>query len=202
MTATIATTARASVRTWNVKEFRDELRVLTSGAVRVMEVNSLDEARYFAWGLAMSILWTLPVAPLYFVRGGLSEIVEDAATKAWYRWHGPEERRMFNINSLRSGVWDYQVETMLWRGEITDYEVLYSVVWDVLFRGYQNVEVSTIRKLPDGLSDLAETLAHLGTCPPQSRGLSRGGGFTSSRPPVPSERSRGLRGRVAPFLRG
>ena len=87
MTAKTATAARASVRTWNVKEFRDELRVLTSGAVRVMEVNSLDEARYFAWGLAMSILWTLPVAPLYFVRGGLSEIVEDAAVKAWYRWN-------------------------------------------------------------------------------------------------------------------
>ena len=165
MTATIANTARtrasASRPFWSVHELCDELAVLTSGAVRISEVNSLNEARAFAWDLAVEMLWLCPVAPLFFARGGLSEIVENAAVKAWNRWHGPEERRMFNINSLRPGVWDYQVETMLWRGEITDYEVLYSVVWDVLFRGYQNVEVSTIRKLPDGLSDLAETLATL-----------------------------------------
>ena len=74
-------------RTWNVREFRDELAVLTSGAVRVMDVNSLDEARSFAWDLAVEMLWTCPVAPLFFARGGLSEIVEDAAMKAWYRWN-------------------------------------------------------------------------------------------------------------------
>lgn len=70
-------------------------------------------------------------------------------------------RAMFTFDSLKPAVWDYQLENMLWRGEITDYEVLYSVVWDVLFHGYLNVEVQTIRKLPDGLSDLAETLATL-----------------------------------------
>ena len=74
-------------RTWNVREFRAELEVLTSGAVRVMDVNSLDEARSFAWDLAVEMLWLCPVAPLYFVRGGLSEIVEDAAMKAWHRWN-------------------------------------------------------------------------------------------------------------------
>lgn len=70
-------------------------------------------------------------------------------------------RPMFAFDSLNPAVWDYQLENMLWRGEITDYEVLYSVVWDVLFHGFQNVEVQTIRKLPDGLSDLAQTLATL-----------------------------------------
>lgn len=74
-------------RTWNVREFRAELAVLTSGAVRVMDVNSLDEARSFAWDLAVEMLWMCPVAPLFFARGGLSEIVEDAATKAWHRWN-------------------------------------------------------------------------------------------------------------------
>ena len=73
-------------RTWSVKEFRAELEVLTSGAVRV-EVLSLEEARSVAWDLAYEILWILPVAPLFFVRGGLSEIVEDAAVKAWHRWN-------------------------------------------------------------------------------------------------------------------
>lgn len=68
---------------------------------------------------------------------------------------------MFTLDSLKPTVWDYQLESMLWRGEITDYEVLYSVVWDVLFRGYQTVEIRIIRKLPDGLSDLAETLSTL-----------------------------------------
>lgn len=90
MTAKIARPVfdpRVFRRTWNVKEFRDELAVLTSGAVRVIEVTSLEETRAFAWDLAVEILWTLPVAPLYFARGGLSEIVEDAAVKAWHRWN-------------------------------------------------------------------------------------------------------------------
>ena len=91
MTATIATAVRtrasASRPFWSVHELRDELAVLTSGAVRVMDVNSLDEARSFAWDLAVEILWMCPVAPLYFARGGLSEIVEDAAMKAWHRWN-------------------------------------------------------------------------------------------------------------------
>lgn len=73
-------------RTWSVKEFRAELEVLTSGAVRV-ELWSLEETRRFAWHLACEMLWTIPVAPLYTVRGGLSEIVEDAAVKAWHRWN-------------------------------------------------------------------------------------------------------------------
>ena len=83
MTATIATTPRASVRTWNVKEFRAELKVCTSG----VDVDFFEETKRFAWDLALEMLWTLPVAPLYFVRGGLSEIVEVAATKAWNRWN-------------------------------------------------------------------------------------------------------------------
>lgn len=94
MTAKIATIARASVRTWNVKEFRAELEVLTAefcAELKVctsgMDVDSLEETKRFAWDLALEMLWTLPVAPLYFVRGGLSEIVEDAAVKAWHRWN-------------------------------------------------------------------------------------------------------------------
>lgn len=66
---------------------------------------------------------------------------------------------MFTLDSLKPAVWDYQLETMLWRREITDYEVLYSVVWDMLFRSFLTMEVCSIQKLPDGLSALAETLA-------------------------------------------
>lgn len=91
MTAKIATYPAAFSRTWegawNVKEFREELAVLTSGVVRISEVTTLDEAKAFAWDLAVEMLWMCPVAPLYWVRGGLSEIVEDAATKAWHRWN-------------------------------------------------------------------------------------------------------------------
>lgn len=72
---------------WNVQEFRAELAVLTSGVVRTIEVTTLEEARAFAWDLAVEMLWMCPVAPLYMVRGGLSEIVEDAATAAWHRWN-------------------------------------------------------------------------------------------------------------------
>lgn len=92
MTAKLA--CPLSRRTWSVREFRAELEVLTSefcaelkACTSGMEVDSLEEAKVFAWGLALEMLWTLPVAPLYFVRGGLSEIVEDAATKAWRRWN-------------------------------------------------------------------------------------------------------------------
>lgn len=81
-------------RTWNVREFRAELEVLTAefcAELKVctsgMDVDSLGETKRFAWDLACEMLWTLPVAPLYFVRGGLSEIVEDVATKAWHRWY-------------------------------------------------------------------------------------------------------------------
>ena len=91
MTATIATTARtrasASRPFWSVHELRDELAVLTSGAVRISEATTLDEARAFAWDLAVEMLWLRPVAPLFCARGGLSAIVEDAAVKAWNRWN-------------------------------------------------------------------------------------------------------------------
>lgn len=79
-------------RTWNVREFRAELEVLATefcAELKVcasdVDVDFLEETRRFAWDLAVEMLWTLPVAPLYFVRGGLSEIVEVAAVKAWSR---------------------------------------------------------------------------------------------------------------------
>lgn len=72
---------------WNVQEFRAELAVLTSGMVRICELTTLDETRAFAWDLAVEMLWMCPVAPLFMVRGGLSEIVEDAAIEAWRRWN-------------------------------------------------------------------------------------------------------------------
>lgn len=69
--------------------------------------------------------------------------------------------RMFSLDSLEPKTWVHTLEQMILRGEIDDFEVLYSVVWDVLFRVFLNVEVATIRQLPDGLSDLAETTARV-----------------------------------------
>ena len=69
--------------------------------------------------------------------------------------------RMFTLDSLEPKTWVNTLEGMIRRGEINDFEVLYSVVWDVLFRVFLNVDVDTIRKLPDGLSDLAETTARV-----------------------------------------
>ena len=46
---------------------------------------SMDETRSYIWDKMIRILWERPVAPLYWLRGGLAEAVDLATERAWCR---------------------------------------------------------------------------------------------------------------------
>lgn len=81
MTAKTTKTAR---RTFDIYEALYEVEILAFCRRRDGVLTTYEETYAYVWDELMSILWTLPVAPLYWLRGGLSEWVRYVAFRVYY----------------------------------------------------------------------------------------------------------------------
>lgn len=71
--------------TYDIFEALYEVEILAFGNRYTYNRLPTYEAVYsYVWDKMTSILWTLPVAPLYWLRGGLSEWVRYVAFRVYY----------------------------------------------------------------------------------------------------------------------
>ena len=77
--------ARRDRRTFDVYEALYEVEILAFGNRYTYHRLPTYEAVYsYVWDKLTAILWELPVAPLYWLRGGLSEWVRYTAFRVYY----------------------------------------------------------------------------------------------------------------------